>query len=207
MLHRDKFNLDPNKLIVGHPISKIDYDKISESQKYNYSSLPINIGYFGIFTEGIRLPNNYLNSIGKNLSQDFHHNWFINDESRKYFSSYLDNKNHKFNNIIPRNEAIELMVNEMHILLSIGNMNVYQLPSKVIEYLSLGKPVLHYAEIEDDPIYNFEKLFDNLKIIDSKTTKNEIEIYIENIKDRNFEFDVEVFNNYFSALKLVNDLS
>ena len=56
-------------------------------------------------------------------------------------------------------------------------------------------------------IYNFEKLFDNLKIIDSKTTKNEIEIYIENIKDRNFEFDVEVFNNYFSALKLVNDLS
>ena len=39
------------------------------------------------------------------------------------------------------------------------------------------------------------------------TTKNELEIYIENIKDRNFEFDVEVFNNYFSALKLVNDLS
>ena len=38
-------------------------------------------------------------------------------------------------------------------------------------------------------------------------SKNEIEIYIENIKDRNFEFDVEVFNNYFSALKLVNDLS
>ena len=71
------------------------------------------------------------------------------------------------------------------------------MPSKVIEYLSLGKPVLHYAEIEDDPIYNFEKLFNNLKIIDSKTTKNEIEIYIENIKDRNFEFDVEVFNSYF----------
>ena len=51
------------------------------------------------------------------------------------------------------------MVNEIHILLSIGNLNKYQMPSKVIEYLSLGKPVLHYAEIEDDPIYNFCLLY------------------------------------------------
>ena len=48
------------------------------------------------------------------------------------------------------------MVSKMHILLSIGNFNKYQMPSKVIEYISLGKPVLHFAEIADDPLYNFE---------------------------------------------------
>ena len=207
LLHRDKFNLDPNKLIVGHPISKIDYDKISESQKYNYSSLPINIGYFGIFTEGIRLPNNYLNSIGKNLSQDFHHNWFINDESRKYFSSYFDNKNHKFNNIIPRNEAIELMVNEMHILLSIGNMNVYQLPSKVIEYIGLGKPVLHFAELSDDPMYKFENLFSNLKVISQKTDEKEIQAFLDIFKLQKYNFDIENFEYNFSSKKIIENLN
>ena len=77
---------------------------------------------------------------------------------------------------------MKLWLNKMHILLSIGNFNKYQMPSKVIEYISLGKPVLHFAEIADDPLYNFNKLFDNLKIINSKTTKNELENYFENIK-------------------------
>ena len=65
------------------------------------------------------------------------------------------------------------------------------MPSKVIEYLSLGKPVLHYAEIIDDPLYNFEKLFDNLKIINSKTTKNELEIYFEFVKENRLELNLE----------------
>ena len=108
--------------------------------------------------------------------------------------------------ILPRELALEVMVDKLHVLLSIGNFNKYQMPSKVVEYLSLGKPVLHYAEIVDDPIYNFEKLFDNLKIINSKTTKNELEIYFEFIKEKRFELDFENFNNKFSVSKLINDL-
>ena len=69
----------------------------------------------------------------------------------------MNNKQHTFNNLVPRTEAIDLMINSMHILLSIGNTNIYQLPSKVIEYISLGKPVLHFAEIPNDPMYKFEK--------------------------------------------------
>ena len=76
------------------------------------------------------------------------------------------------------------MIKKIHILLSIGNLNKYQMPSKVIEYLSLGKPVLHFAEIKDDPLYNFEELFDNLMIINNKTTKNELEVYFTNIKEK-----------------------
>ena len=142
-----------------------------------------------------------------NLSQDFHHNWFINDESRKYFSSYLDNKNHKFNNIIPRNEAIELMVNEMHILLSIGNMNVYQLPSKVIEYIGLGKPVLHFAELLDDPMYKFENLFSNLKVISQKTDEKEIQAFLDIFKLQKYNFDIENFEYNFSSKKIIENLN
>ena len=94
----------------------------------------------------------------------------------------------------------------MHVLLSIGNFNKYQMPSKVIEYISLGKPVLHFAEIEDDPLYNFNNLFDNLKIINSKTTKNELDNYFENIRENRIELNVVNFNNNFSATELINNL-
>ena len=46
-------------------------------------------------------------------------------------------------------DYLKKMIDNFHILLSIGNTNKYQLPSKVIEYISLGKPVLHFAEIKD----------------------------------------------------------
>ena len=98
------------------------------------------------------------------------------------------------------------MVDKIHILLSIGNFNKYQMPSKVVEYLSLGKPVLHYAEIVDDPLYNFNDLFDNLKIINSKTTKNELENYFENIREKRLELNIGNFNNNFSAAELINNL-
>ena len=206
-LHENKFNIDKSKIVIGYPIATVNEQNLNIASSYNYKVTPIKIGYFGAFTKSVREPNNYINNIVNPFFEDVEHKWYINQESKKYFASIKKTSLHKFIDIVQRKEALKIMVNEIHILLSIGNLNKYQMPSKVIEYLSLGKPVLHYAEIEDDPIYNFEKLFDNLKIIDSKTTKNEIEIYIENIKDRNFEFDVEVFNNYFSALKLVNDLS
>ena len=206
-LHENKFNIDKSKIVIGYPIASVNEQNLNIASNYNYKVTPIKIGYFGAFTKSVREPNNYINNIVNPFFEDVEHKWYINQESKKYFAPIKITSLHKFIDIVQRKEALKIMVNEIHILLSIGNLNKYQMPSKVIEYLSLGKPVLHYAEIEDDPIYNFEKLFDNLKIIDSKTTKNEIEIYIENIKDRSFEFDVEVFNNYFSALKLVNDLS
>ena len=206
-LHENKFNIDKSKIVIGYPIASVNEQNLNIASNYNYKVTPIKIGYFGAFTKSVREPNNYINNIVNPFFEDVEHKWYINQESKKYFASIKKTSLHNFIDIVQRKEALKIMVNEIHILLSIGNLNKYQMPSKVIEYLSLGKPVLHYAEIGDDPIYNFEKLFDNLKIIDSKTTKKEIEIYIENIKDRNFEFDVEVFNNYFSALKLVNDLS
>ena len=206
-LHENKFNIDESKIVIGFPIASVNEQNLNIANNYNYKVTPIKIGYFGAFTKSVREPNNYINNIVNPLFEDVEHKWYVNQESKKHFASIKKTSLHKFIDIVPRKEALKIMVNEIHILLSIGNLNKYQMPSKVIEYLSLGKPVLHYAEIEDDPIYNFEKLFDNLKIINNKTTKNEIETYIENIKDRNFEFDVEVFNNYFSALKLVNELT
>ena len=207
LFHQENFNLDPKKLIIGHPISKIDLNKISLSEKYNYSDVPVKIGYFGIFTEGIREPTNYLNSICKDLEIDFHHYWYTNNESKKYFISYLNNKQHTFNNLVPRTEAIDLMINSMHILLSIGNTNTYQLPSKVIEYISLGKPVLNFAEISNDPMYKFENLFSNLKIINRNTQKDDLHKFLQNFQLQTVKLNIDNFENNFSSKSIIENLN
>ena len=205
-LHKKKFKIDNSKIVIGYPIASLNEDIIKNSLSFNYKDTPLKIGYFGAFTKSIREPDNYITNIANSLGDKTKHEWYINEESKKYFSSINDITLHQFLEILPRKQALDVMVNKIHILLSIGNFNKYQMPSKVIEYLSLGKPVLHYAEIIDDPLYNFEKLFDNLKIINSKTTKNELEIYFEYIKENRLELNLENFNNKFSASKLIDDL-
>ena len=108
--------------------------------------------------------------------------------------------------MIPREDALKQMVNNFHILLSIGNKNTYQLPSKVIEYISLGKPVLHYAEISSDPMYRFETLFENLKIIDKNTIENDLLEFLKNFQFNQVEFNYKEFENNFSPKHIIDNL-
>ena len=205
-LHQDKFDIDRRKIVIGYPIAVLNEKRIKNSLTFNYEDTPLKIGYFGAFTKSVREPNNYIISIANSLDDQIKHEWYINEESKKYFTSIKNISSHQFLDILPREVALEVMVSKMHVLLSIGNFNKYQMPSKVIEYISLGKPVLHFAEIADDPLYNFNELFDNLKIINSKTTKNELENYFENIRENRLELNIGNFNNNFSATELINNL-
>ena len=108
------------------------------------------IGYFGVLTKGVRSPEQVLQFFNKT---EFELHWYTNPDSREMIKqNKIDLKRNKFFDIVTRNEALEKMVNSLHGLLSIGNLNPSQLPSKVIEYISTGKPVLHYVEIQDDPV-------------------------------------------------------
>ncbi len=77
--------------------------------------------------------------------------------------------------MVPRSEALFLMSSEYHALLIIGNANPFQLPSKVIEYISTGKPVIHFSEINDDPVELLLNERSNTIIISKKSN-------VENIK-------------------------
>ncbi len=50
---------------------------------------------------------------------------------------------------VPREQALKLQA-EADILLYIGNNNSYQLPSKIVEYMAFGKPILNFFSVEDD---------------------------------------------------------
>jgi len=205
--HQNKFKIENSKLKIGHPIFEILNENILLANEYNYDKLPINIGYFGIFTDKIREPINYINNIASKLGDEFNHYWYINEESKKYFTSIQNQNNHIFEPLIPREEAIKKMIDNFHILLSIGNTNKYQLPSKVIEYISLGKPVLHYAEIHTDPMYRFEDLFDNLQIINKDTDKSDINNYLKRFQNHSFKFNYDNFIDNFGSNSILKELN
>ena len=205
--HQKKFKIKNSKLKIGHPIFEILNKNILLSKEYNYNKLPINIGYFGIFTDKIREPFNYINYIANNLGDEFNHYWYINEESKKYFTPFQDQGNHFIEQLIPREEAIKKMINNFHLLLSIGNTNKYQLPSKVIEYISLGKPVIHFAEIPSDPMYRFEKLFTNLKIINKETQPGDVNNYLKTFQNGSFDFNYDNFIENFSSNAIIKELN
>ena len=205
--HQKKFKIKNSKLKIGHPIFEILNKNILLSKEYNYNKLPINIGYFGIFTDKIREPFNYINYITNNLGDEYNHYWYINEESKKYFTPFQDQGNHFIEQLIPREEAIKKMINNFHLLLSIGNTNKYQLPSKVIEYISLGKPVIHFAEIPSDPMYRFEKLFTNLKIINKETQPSDVNNYLKTFQNGSFDFNYDNFIENFSSNAIIKELN
>jgi len=64
--HKHFFGIPSDKLIVANPISNFDNDLLNSALSYDYSSKPIKISYFGIFTKGVRSPNSFLELVKKN---------------------------------------------------------------------------------------------------------------------------------------------
>jgi len=206
-LHMENFNIPSSKIVNGYPIGRIDKNLLSKSINYNYSQKPLKIGYFGIFTDKVRDPENYLKFVHNFYSYKFEHFWYTNQESKKFLNKINNNQIHNIYDLVSRDKAIKIMLEDMHILLSIGNFNKYQLPSKVIEYISLGKPVLHFAEIKEDPLYKFEDLFRNFKIINKNTSNEEIDKFLKVFELDEFNFDYKTFDNNFTPKKIINELS
>ena len=114
-LHKKKFKIDRSKIVIGYPIALLNEDIIKDSLNFNYKDTPLKIGYFGAFTKSVREPNNYIINIANSLGSNVKHEWYINEESKKYFSSLKDISFHQFLDILPRELALEVMVNKIHI--------------------------------------------------------------------------------------------
>ena len=133
--------------------------------------------------------------------------WYVNPDSVEILKkdNFEIDKNY-FHSQVSRNEALNLMVSSFHCLVSVGNLNPNQIPSKVIEYIATGKPVIHFAEIDKDPVINISKQFNNLFIV---TRDTDIELFKSKFYDyfkKVQHFDSDNFNNLYSAKALVNKL-
>ena len=203
--HASYFNIDKEKLIVGKPISTFDNELFKLTLSYDYSSKPLIFGYFGILTKGVRSSENVLNYLEGLDNLKF--KWFTNPDSKIEISKHIDDKeNHEFLNMVSRNDALKIMSDSIHCLLSIGNKNPSQLPSKVIEYISTGKPVIHFAEIENDPVIEISKRYSNLIVISKSSDKDQFIEKLNNLTKNIDKFSSEEFLEEYSPKTLVNQL-
>ena len=204
-IHEQAFGIDSNKAIIGQPISKFETSLYQKAKEFDYSTKIIKFGYFGIFTNGVRTPSNFIKFLDSLINYEMH--WYVNQDSEQFIKQdNFDSGKNYFQSQVSRDEALHLMVSSFHCLVSVGNLNPNQIPSKVIEYISTGKPVLHFAEIDTDPVIEISKDFSNLFIVNRNTDielfKANLINYFENIDN----FDSDKFNKLYSAKSLVKKL-
>ena len=195
--HIDYFDIETTKTYIGNPISNFKEEIYSASLEYNYNSHPKKFGYFGVFTKGVRSPKNFMNFFKETENIEFH--WYVNDDSKNEIASHNKELNSIFHSIVEREEALKLMAGSFHCLVSIGNLNTTQIPSKVIEYISTGKPVIHFCEVENDPVKNIANEFQNLFIISETSNKenllNQLNSFYKDISTFNKELFIEKYTS------------
>ncbi len=195
--HIDYFNIDIEKTYIGNPISNFKEEIYSASLQYNYNLLPKKFGYFGVFTKGVRSPKNFMKFFKDTKNIEFH--WYVNDDSKNEITTHSKEVDSIFHPIVKREEALKLMASSFHCLISIGNLNITQIPSKVIEYISTGKPVIHFCEVENDPVKIIAKDFQNLFIISQTSNKetllNELNSFYKDISTFNKELFIEKYTS------------
>ena len=203
--HSSYFKIDEKKLIVGKPISTFNEEVHELTLSYDYSSRPLILGYFGVLTKGVRSSKNALNYLEE--FEYFNFKWFTNPDSIIEITKHMRNgQNHQFLNMVPRSEALKIMAMSAHCLLSIGNKNSSQLPSKVVEYISTGKPVIHFAEIDNDPVIEISARYPNLLVISRNLDKQDFIRKLNDLINNIDKFSSMEFLEEYSPKTLVNQL-
>lgn len=153
MSYKDKFNIDH-----VHCIGPMTISDHTENQSHSINSDKIDLGYFGSLYAGVREPDmlirlaNAIASIKDERRYQLHIYGSIKPEIQKHIHGKLITPDIvEFHPKVERRKAIELM-KKMDALISIGNDNIYQTPSKIVDYAICEKPIIHLCQVEhSDP--------------------------------------------------------
>ena len=165
-IYKNNFNLNDNKIKVIPPMLSFNYN-LNNVKNNLISQNAYNILYLGTLYSDIRNPNKIINFLEKisilykiKLNLTFLGNYndiIINDFENDLFSLKM----------IPEvnRESTLNWLNKTDILLNIGNLNSFQLPSKLVDYVATGKPILNFSYIVNDSSENFLKNYQSVKTI------------------------------------------
>lgn len=117
-----------------------------------------------------------------------------------YFDKYIKEDWLKIEKFISQKDLIKVY-NNSDIMLNIGNLSRNQIPSKIVEYMSLGKPILNIVFSENDLSIEFLKKYPSKFVLNEKdgiNSKiiNDISYFILNSKNVNSAIIADLIKEY-----------
>lgn len=163
---------------VEHPLLK----RITSTEIVPYDCEKINIVYTGALYKKIRNPLYALKLFSRliEVNKKIILNFYINGDYNSIVDSYCEKYPENIINhgSVPTNFAKAVIINA-DILLSIGNSDVTQLPSKIFEYISTGNPIVHFYSDKEDPVISLLNNYTNSCCVgndDSLIQKEELKL-------------------------------
>lgn len=149
----DKFNVSKDKSYnIGFTLDDIRKGK---QPKNRSADGPIRMIYAGMFYQKIRNPEFMLETLNNvdNIKVDL----FVDRcECEDILTSHISEeiKRYPFAN---RDRYEQMICDEYDILLNVGNISTLQAPSKTLELLSTGRPIIHFYFVRDSQCEMIEK--------------------------------------------------
>jgi len=153
-------NLEQTKIVVVPPL----FSPPKSVDCLTYSSADSNkirLVFAGTLYKSIRNPGTLLrffqNLLATSLAEQLElHFYGVMNDCHQCFNEYVDLIDSKvfIHGLVPREQAVRAMQNAT-VLVNIGNATDYQLPSKVVEYVMMGKPVLNVTKLYLDSSQSF----------------------------------------------------
>lgn len=159
--YKEVFPESSRKMHIVPTLLPFEINNFNFLNQYLDFSNKIKLVFIGTLYKRIRNPNfllelyNNILKIKLKKSLELHFIGNIND-CEYCFETYkhLLNKKIFIHGIVKKEKAYKLM-KEADVLINIGNNIPYQLPSKVVEYASTGKPIINIVKKETDNTINF----------------------------------------------------
>lgn len=146
------------KLRVLPPVCTTPVLPAAPEESVASHSAVLRIGYFGSFYQGVREPGELLwklTQLSGAIDWELHlfgapyPGWSALRKELQGHPIRIQERG-----LIPRAAVAEAMA-QMNVLLLQGNQHGVQLPSKIVDYLASGSPILHLQDADEDPILEY----------------------------------------------------
>lgn len=177
------------KLFFPEQISKVKIipplffiPKEEESYNMYLYSEKVHLAYFGSFYEGVRSPLSFLkflkflhNKNNKLFDQiQFHIVGQLDRKSSALFEQFPEIRRYiVLHGFMNRAKTLDAM-SQPQILLNFGNSTDYHLPSKVVDFLYMNKPIVNFTSIDQDSTQAF--LQDKVELLNLKLEEEKFEL-------------------------------
>lgn len=185
-IYRNVFPKSNKKICVIPPLISLSKNNNIENHIF-IKKEKIRLVFVGTLYKAIRSPKLLLQlfrkllqtSLGDKLEMHFFGRIHDCTDSFELYKDLLDNKIF-IHGLVTHNIALRAM-KEADFLINIGNNTSYQLPSKMVEYMSSGKPIINFISSSNDSSLALIKDYPlHINIIDKGITEENDVLLLEN---------------------------